>query len=228
MCFCSAFLLGLSMDESTATPTGATVIFELALGGLGLAVAYAAGFWNPPTFFTVGAPFHTTSFGDAFLAITSGFLWTVPMLALIGIVQLLPLRSIRELSSLVDEQLIPMFKGKDVLALALTAASAGIGEEILFRWTIQTGFSEGLDTAYAAVWGIAVASMVFGLMHWLTPAYAVIATLISIYLGIQLLVTESLLSVIVTHGVYDFVMLVYLVKYRAHRIPQTAVPKDSK
>lgn len=216
------------MDESTATSTRATIIFELALGGLGLAVAYAAGFWSPPTFFTVGTPFHTPSLVDAFFAISSGLLWTVPMLALIGIVQLLPLRSIRELSSLVDEQLIPMFKGKDMLALALTAASAGIGEEILFRWTIQTGFSEGLDTAYATVWGIAIASIVFGLMHWLTPAYAVIATLISIYLGIQLLFTESLLSVIVTHGVYDFVMLVYLVKYRAHRVPKTAGPKDSE
>lgn len=216
------------MDESPVTSTRATVFFELALGGLGLAVAYAAGFWDPPSLQTLGTPFHTSSLWDAVRAITSGLLWTVPMLGLIAIIQLFPLKSVRELSSLVDEQLIPMFKEKDLKALAVTAAAAGIGEEILFRWTIQTGFAEGLDVSYAIIWGIAIASVVFGLMHWLTPAYAVIATLISVYLGIQLWVTESLLSVIITHGVYDFVMLVYLVKYRAARIHETASSQNNR
>lgn len=216
------------MDETPVTSTRATVFFELALGGLGLAVAYAAGFWDPPSLQTVGTPYHTSSIGDVLLAVLSGLLWTLPMLALIAILQLLPLKSIRELSSLVDEQLIPMFEGKDLTALALTAAAAGVGEEILFRWTIQTGFAEGLDTTYAAIWGIAIASVVFGLMHWLTPAYAVIATFISVYLGIQLWVTESLLSVIVTHGVYDFLILVYLVKYRAVRVRQSTGTEDTR
>lgn len=216
------------MDETPVTSTRATVFFELALGGLGLAVAYAAGFWDPPSLQTVGTPYHTSSIGAVLLAVLSGLLWTLPMLALIAILQLLPLKSIRELSSLVDEQLIPMFEGKDLTALALTAAAAGVGEEILFRWTIQTGFAEGLDTTYAAIWGIAIASVVFGLMHWLTPAYAVIATFISVYLGIQLWVTESLLSVIVTHGVYDFLILVYLVKYRAVRVRQSTETEDTR
>ena len=216
------------MDETPVTSTRATVFFELALGGLGLAVAYAAGFWDPPSLQTVGTPYHTSSIGAVLLAVLSGLLWTLPMLALIAILQLLPLKSIRELSSLVDEQLIPMFEGKDLTALALTAAAAGVGEEILFRWTIQTGFAEGLDTTYAAIWGIAIASVVFGLMHWLTPAYAVIAKFISVYLGIQLWVTESLLSVIVTHGVYDFLILVYLVKYRAVRVRQSTETEDTR
>ena len=58
-------------------------------------------------------------------------------------------------------------------------------------------------------------------MHWLTPAYAVIAGGISVYLGIQLLITESFWGVILTHSLYDFVILIYLVKFRAPRLNQT-------
>lgn len=209
------------MDETPIASTGATVGFELSLGLIGVAVAFAAGFWQPAEFLTLGMPYQADSVQDVTSALLWGTLGTLPMLGIIGLLYQIPLKSLQNLSTLMDQQLIPMFEGKSLTALAATAAAAGIGEEILFRWTIQTGFAEGLQLPYATFWGVIIASIVFGLMHWLTPAYAVIAGGISVYLGIQLLITESFWGVILTHSLYDFVILIYLVKFRAPRLNRT-------
>jgi membrane protease YdiL (CAAX protease family) len=57
-----------------------------------------------------------------------------------------------------------------------------------------------------------VASLIFGACHWITPAYAAVASLIGFYLGWLLLATGNLWTPIVAHAFYDFLALVYLVK----------------
>ena len=54
----------------------------------------------------------------------------------------------------------------------------------------------------------------FGLLHPITRAYAVIAALLGAYLGGLWLAGGNLLTPIVAHALYDFVALVYLLRLR--------------
>lgn len=120
-----------------------------------------------------------------------------------------PLLRIRQL---LDEVLGALFGACSVLDLALISLLAGVGEEMLFRGVLQARLSTwlGLES------GLAISSLVFGLLHAITPAYAMIATLFGLYLGGLLIATQNLLVPIVAHAVYDFLVLVYLL-----RRPQT-------
>jgi membrane protease YdiL (CAAX protease family) len=98
--------------------------------------------------------------------------------------------------------------------LFILAAIAGISEEILFRGVIQPWMesSWGLNT------GLIGSSMLFGLVHAITPLYAVLAALVSIYLGLALDYggERNLLTPIIIHGLYDFLAFLALMRsYRA-------------
>jgi membrane protease YdiL (CAAX protease family) len=66
-----------------------------------------------------------------------------------------------------------------------------------------------------------VASVLFGLVHAITRAYVVIAALFGAYLGWLWLVTGDLTVPIVVHALYDFLVLVYLMRRPA---PTGAMP----
>ena len=52
----------------------------------------------------------------------------------------------------------------------------------------------------------------FGLMHFITPTYAVLATLMGAYLGLVWQWTGNLLAVVLMHALYDFLVLLYLLR----------------
>jgi membrane protease YdiL (CAAX protease family) len=83
---------------------------------------------------------------------------------------------------------------------------AGVGEEALFRGLVQDTLAAWMPLGVA----LALASLLFGLLHAVTPTYAVLATLMGAYLGGLYLWTGGLLAPMVTHGVYDFAVLLYL------------------
>jgi hypothetical protein len=113
-----------------------------------------------------------------------------------------PAESIRRFSL---DVLCPMLAPCTVGDLAAIALLAGVGEEMLFRGTLQAVFTRGGPWA-----GLAAASLLFGLLHAVTPAYAVLATLMGAYLGWLWQRTGNLLTPIVAHSLYDFFALVYL------------------
>lgn len=102
-----------------------------------------------------------------------------------------------------------IFNGYSWLHLACVAALAGVGEELLFRGFLQTW----LSNHFAITWAILVASIIFGLLHYLSHAYFMSVTVMSIAFGVAYYITDSLLMVMVWHGVYDFIALLALVKY---------------
>lgn len=102
-----------------------------------------------------------------------------------------------------------LFSGYSWLHLACVAALAGVGEELLFRGFLQTW----LGNYFAITWAILIASIIFGLLHYLSHAYFISATLMSIAFGVVYCMTDSLLMVVVWQGVYDFIALLVLVKY---------------
>lgn len=102
-----------------------------------------------------------------------------------------------------------IFSGYSLVHLACVAALAGVGEELLFRGFLQTW----LASHFTIMWAILVTSIIFGLLHYLSHAYFISVILMSIAFGVAYDITDSLLMVMVWHGVYDFIALVVLVKY---------------
>ncbi|MCG2581034.1 MAG: CPBP family intramembrane metalloprotease [Marinobacter sp.] len=96
--------------------------------------------------------------------------------------------------------------------LVILSIMAGFGEELLFRGVIQGWLTE----RFGAVFALAVAAIGFGLVHFLSFLYFVIATLLGVVLGLAYVWSESLLLIMVWHGVYDLVALYCLRRYPSH------------
>lgn len=92
----------------------------------------------------------------------------------------------------------PLFSHLTLLDMCIISLLAGFAEELLFRGVAQNKI------------GIFAASIIFGLLHFISPAYFVIAFLISIYLGFLYYYFQSLLIPVQAHFVYDVCALIYL------------------
>jgi uncharacterized protein len=171
------------------------LVFE---GGL-IVVACGAGLFMTPPWRQVGWQL---------LDVLRGLAATLPLVA--GLLLLRRIRggSLGKLNQLVDETLVPLFTGCNIFQLALISLLAGVGEELLFRGVIQPIFMSW----FGMVVGLCLASLVFGLLHALTTAYAVLATIVGAYFGWLALATGNLLVPIIAHALYDFVALVYLIR----------------
>ena len=96
-----------------------------------------------------------------------------------------------------------VFASTTLVDICLISLWAGLAEELLFRGVLQ------------AKWGILAASILFGVLHFVTPAYALAAFVIGIYIGLVHHLFQSLLIPIQLHAIYDFGALVYL-RYAVH------------
>jgi membrane protease YdiL (CAAX protease family) len=69
-------------------------------------------------------------------------------------------------------------------------------------------------TGWFNVWiGVLAASLLFGLLHAITFTYAVLAALMGAYLGLVFAYADhNLLVIVVTHALYDFVVLLWLLR----------------
>jgi membrane protease YdiL (CAAX protease family) len=90
---------------------------------------------------------------------------------------------------------------------------AGVGEEVFFRGWIQNALASKLG-----IWaGILIASLIFGLAHYLSTNYFIYAFITGIYLGVIYNTTGNLYIVMAIHALYDFVALIYLVREGRNR-----------
>ena len=105
---------------------------------------------------------------------------------------------IRSLRKTITGDIRTLFASTTVVDIFLISLAAGLAEEVLFRGVIQ------------ARWGIIVASILFGLLHSVTPAYVLLATVIGFYIGLLYHCFQSLLIPIQLHCIYDFGALIYL------------------
>lgn len=144
-----------------------------------------------------------------------GALATLPPAAGLWLCLKYPVGPLARLVRVVDELLVPLFRDCRLLELAMISVLAGLGEEMLFRGVIQQALEAGLAGPLGTWIGLAVAAVIFGLVHMVTPTYALLAFSIGLYLGtIWIAGNYNLLVPITTHAVYDFFALVYLVRVR--------------
>ena len=167
--------------------------FELGL----VVIAALLGYWS------LGTPFPFR-----FVLDLRGSLWglvaTVPLLILAFVLtskvgDRLPF--LRRIEAKLKEFLSGGVCGMTAQEVVLLAAAAGVGEEILFRGVVQTLFER---------WGLLGASLIFGLLHAITPAYFVLAALLGLYLGWLYDATGNLLAPMLVHWLYDAAALLLL------------------
>ncbi|MBY6034392.1 CPBP family intramembrane metalloprotease [Marinobacter daepoensis] len=86
---------------------------------------------------------------------------------------------------------------------------AGVGEELLFRGAVQ-----GWLLQHTGPWtALLAASVLFGLVHYVSFTYFLVATGLGLVLGAAYQVSGSLPMVMVWHAVYDMLALYFLLKY---------------
>ena len=183
----------------------AALLFESSLGLAALVVGGLVGFpleamGVAPQSPRISAP----------TAVGVGLLAAAPLLVGLVLFDRWPPTVLRSFRDQVIGQLVPLFRTLKVVDLALISVAAGVGEELLFRGLIQRGI-EFLLGGSAAV-ALPVASLLFGLCHYLNATYVLLAGLVGLYLGALLLATDQLLTPIVTHAAYDFAALLYLTR----------------
>lgn len=99
--------------------------------------------------------------------------------------------------------------GYSWFVLFLLSVFAGVGEELLFRGALQGWLVEHTNTAV----GVLAASVLFGLVHYASFTYFVVATCLGLVLGLAYAITDSLLLVMIWHGVYDMIALYCLLRF---------------
>jgi membrane protease YdiL (CAAX protease family) len=151
------------------------------------------------------------TFKSGLIGLSLGVAATLPILAGLALVIGMPVAPFQRLQRVFEEFGRPFFASYTVIDLAILALLAGMGEELLFRGVLQAI----LDRWWEPWIGLLIASALFGALHALTPTYAALATLAGIYLGGVWLLTGNLLVVIIAHGLYDFIALVYLLRFKA-------------
>ncbi len=202
------------MSESPDTPRNIGTIAILFEGGvviLAVAICWYSGRWPP----LASKP----SWPDDVMSMVWGIVATLPMYVGLVVFNRYPVGPLAELKRFVETNLTPAFEGLTLLQMALISLAAGIGEELLFRGLLQTAIADWAGPPYGVWTGLIVAAIVFGACHWVTTTYAYLAALIGLYFGFLFVATGDLLTPVVAHGLYDFVALIYLIKWKP-QMPQ--------
>jgi membrane protease YdiL (CAAX protease family) len=179
----------------------AACVFESALLGVAIVLAWLL------------AIDLAASFSPSESAFAEGIALTVPPLALFWLMRQLPYAPLQQIQQLLANTLGASLQHKQWQDLLILAVIAGVSEEALFRGVLQPW----LEAISSPNTGLLISSVVFGLVHAITPLYALLAMLMSLYLGMCLHWHDSanLLQPMVVHSLYDFVA--FIVILRAYR-----------
>lgn len=118
---------------------------------------------------------------------------------------LIRINSMRELMA----KLSSLFRNFTWPSIVIISIMAGLSEELLLRGVLQNKLVDWLNPTA----GVVLASLVFGLMHFLSFTYVVVTFLLGLMFGLAYYFSESLAFVIVAHAVYDMFAFAVLVKY---------------
>lgn len=181
-----------------------TCVFEAALVIVAVILGWIAGI----------DPFERLFFTKS--AVVYGIIGTIPLFFMFIALEHIEEESFKKIRRLLLETLGPSLHQKRWSELFILAAIAGISEEILFRGVIQPW----MEVSWGLNAGLIGSNIIFGLVHAVTPLYAVLAALVGIYLGLSLDYggVRNLVIPIIIHGLYDFLAFVLLMRaYSASR-----------
>jgi membrane protease YdiL (CAAX protease family) len=197
---------GMTLADPTRT-TRLALAFEGSLGLAAIVIGWLLG-WSP----LVGVSGEDGAARTQIAAAGWGLIATGPLLVALLLMDRVPLRPLRQLRQMATEVIRSMFGGGSVVQLAAVAIAAGVGEELLFRGLVQAYVSWLIGGWVGLGGGLVVASVLFGVCHWLNTTYAILAMFAGAYFGVLLVAMGSIWTPLVAHAAYDFVALVYLVR----------------
>lgn len=155
----------------------------------------------------LGSQFHLSSG-----ATVDGLRWTLPLFGVAGLLRLVEpysnaLQNVtkatqRSVLSVLGSTRRPLFA---LLVSCILGAVAGIGEEWLFRGVFQ----EILTQKFGSSISLGVSGLVFGLLHAVTPVYALLAGAASVFFGYLYIISHNLAVPMITHAVYDVFALMW-------------------
>jgi len=178
--------------------------------GLGL-LAVELGTWS-------GHPPFTT-FAWSWPSLLAGAAATAPMLAGFLALWRSDHRVARAMRERVDEIVHSLFRRASVIEVALVAVAAGVAEEAMFR-----GFLQGqLEERFGSRPGLWTAALLFGLAHPITRSYIVVTAIFGYYLGWLWQVSGNLLAPITAHILYDFFVLLILIRDQRWNEPMSPI-----
>jgi membrane protease YdiL (CAAX protease family) len=154
-------------------------------------------------------PFALLYFSEPALAI--GIIGTAPLVLLFLAMEYLPQKSLVDIKDLLLRTLAPSLQQRHWTDLLLLASIAGVSEELLFRGVIQPW----ITASWGLTAGLYVSNIIFGLVHAVTPLYAVLVTVVGIYLSMSMDMgggDSNLLIPIVIHSLYDFFAFIMLMR----------------
>ncbi len=175
-------------------PLVAALVFEGLLIPLALVLALAAGLrpWDDLVPRASTLPLALAATGVLLLALAPAALRRPPWF--------------RAIEALVRPLVATLFRRHPVAGVLAVSALAGLGEELLVRGVLQAWLAEGLGPVPA----VAIAAGIFGLAHYLSPVYFVLATAMGLYLGALYQATGDLALVSLVHALYDAAAIAYL------------------
>lgn len=149
----------------------------------------------------------------------SGLLAALPMILALLAVRLMPWHWSRQLWRIPMRLIGPALKASPLGSIVAIALMAGFSEELLFR-----GFLESWIGSWHWLAGLILPNLLFGLLHSVTPAYAICAFFAGLYFScLQQFSSEiSLLSLVTTHAFYDLIALFWI----AHEAGACDFPED--
>jgi membrane protease YdiL (CAAX protease family) len=169
----------------------------------------------------LGLLFHIDPFADFSFernAVYIGLAAALPPFLLLVATDRFRFSALERMKRIVLELLGPALAACRWYELILVAALAGFGEELVFRGVLQRLFERWLDFGGSGpIAGLMVSNVIFGLLHFLTPTYAILAAVMGIYFGVLLDATHppNLVAPMLAHGLYDY--LAFLLLRRAAR-----------
>ena len=146
-------------------------------------------------------------------AAIQGLQYTIPLFAIAGIMRLIEpyskaLQGVtkatqRSVLTIMGKKRRPIFC---IVVSVLFGVIAGLGEEWLFRGVFQTALANKFASETIALF---ISGAIFGLLHAVTPLYALLATLASFFFGYLYNISGNLAVPMVSHAVYDIGALVW-------------------
>ena len=186
------------------------VVASVVEGGLGvvaLAIGWLCGHWP-----AIGMGWSSPEVSEQVQFIGLGVAATLPPLIALALIDRFPFAPLDRVRQIAEIAVRQMFPSPRLWQLALVAAVAGLGEELLFRGLVQAGLAR-LIGGPAGLWiALLAASLLFGVFHWLSTTYALLAAAAGLYFGWLLIATGSLWPPVVAHALYDFAALWYLLR----------------
>lgn len=163
-------------------------------------------------------PFESIRFTET--AVFNGLLGTIPLFLIFAALYQMEIGSLQKIRRILLDTMGSNIHALHWTDLLVLAAIAGISEEVLFRGVIQPW----MELSWGMAAGLLGSNVIFGLVHAVTPLYAVLAALVGIYLGLFLDFggQRNLLTPIIIHGGYDFLAFLVVAHFYRKQNPNSA------